>query len=81
MEEVGADEHDGRLRGSHDGAPASNAEAFDKKLAEIGWDVPVLEGYRCAIGVAKSLVDLGVDASGLAFPGERPAKWRRKKVF
>ena len=54
---------------------------LQKKLAEIGWDVPVLEGYRCAIGVAKSLVDLGVDASGLAFPGERPAKWRRKKVF
>jgi allantoin racemase len=54
---------------------------LQKKLAEIGWDVPVLEGYRCAIGVAKTLVDLGVDASGLAFPGERPAKWRRRKVF
>ena len=27
------------------------------------------------------LVDLGLDASGLAFPGERPVKWRRKKVF
>jgi Asp/Glu/hydantoin racemase len=54
---------------------------LQKKLADIGWDVPVLEGYRCAIGVAKSLVDLGVDASGLAFPGERPAKWRRRKVF
>ena len=54
---------------------------LQKKLAEIGWDVPVLEGYRCAIAVAKALVDLGVDASGLAFPGERPAKWRRRKVF
>jgi Asp/Glu/hydantoin racemase len=54
---------------------------LQRKLGEIGWDVPVLEGYRCAIGVAKSLVDLGVDASGLAFPGERPAKWRRRKVF
>jgi hypothetical protein len=48
---------------------------------EIGWDVPVLEGARSAIVVAKTLVDLGVDASGLAFPSERPAKWRRKKVF
>jgi len=54
---------------------------LQKKLMEIGWDVPVLEGFRCAIEVAKTLVDLGVDASGLAFPAERPAKWRRKKVF
>ncbi|TWT10592.1 aspartate/glutamate racemase family protein [Reyranella sp. CPCC 100927] len=54
---------------------------LQKRLNTIGWDVPVLEGYRCAIAVAKTLVDLGVDASGLAFPGERPAKWRRKKVF
>jgi Asp/Glu/hydantoin racemase len=54
---------------------------LQKRLNEIGWEVPVLEGYRCAIEVAKTLVDLGVDASGLAFPGERPAKWRRRKVF
>jgi allantoin racemase len=54
---------------------------LQKKLHEIGWDVPVLEGFRCAIEVAKTLVDLGVDASGLAFPSERPSKWRRKKVF
>jgi len=54
---------------------------LQKRLSEIGWDVPVLEGARSAIAVAKMLVDLGFDASGLAFPGERPAKWRRKKVF
>jgi allantoin racemase len=54
---------------------------LQKRLMEIGWDVPVLEGARCAIEVARTLVDLGVDASGLAFPSERPAKWRRKKVF
>ena len=54
---------------------------LQQRLAGLGWDVPVLEGFRCAIQVAKALVDLGVDASGLAFPGERPAKWRRKKVF
>jgi allantoin racemase len=54
---------------------------LQKRLSEIGWDVPVLEGARSAIEVAKMLVDLGLDASGLAFPGERPAKWRRKKVF
>ncbi len=54
---------------------------LQKRLHEIGWDVPVLEGARAAIQVAKMLVDLGVDASGLAFPSERPAKWRRRKVF
>jgi Asp/Glu/hydantoin racemase len=54
---------------------------LQKRLHAIGWDVPVLEGASCAIEVAKTLVDLGVDASGLAFPGERPVKWRRRKVF
>ncbi|MGE0718168.1 MAG: hypothetical protein AB7P02_22160, partial [Alphaproteobacteria bacterium] len=54
---------------------------LQKRLKEIGWEVPVLEGYRCAISLAKTMVDLGVDASGLAFPGERPGKWRRRKVF
>lgn len=54
---------------------------LQKRLREIGWDVPVLEGFRCALSVAKTLVDLGVDASGLAYPPEHPAKWRRKKVF
>jgi Asp/Glu/hydantoin racemase len=52
-----------------------------KQLTEIGWEVPVLEGYSCAITLAKTLVDLGVDASGLAYPGDRPKKWRRKKTF
>jgi len=41
----------------------------------------VLEGYSCAIVLAKLYVDLGVDASGLMFPGDRPRQWRRKKVF
>ena len=52
-----------------------------RRLNEIGWEVPVLEGYSCAITLAKAMVSLGVDASGLTFPGERPKKWRRKKVF
>jgi hypothetical protein len=50
-------------------------------LAELGWEIPVLEGYSCAIVLAKLFVDLGVDASGLNFPSERPKQWRRKKVF
>jgi allantoin racemase len=53
----------------------------EKRLHDIGWEVPVLEGYRCAITLAKMMVDLGVDASGLMFPGERPRQWRRKKLF
>jgi allantoin racemase len=54
---------------------------LQKRLNDLGWEVPVLEGARSAIVVAKTLVDLGYDASGLAFPGERPARWRRKKTF
>ena len=49
---------------------------------EIGWDVPVLEGARCAIEVAKTLVDLPASMRAyLACPSERPAKWRRKMLF
>ena len=47
------------------------------RLLDIGWDVPVLEGYSCAIAMAKLLVGLGVDASGLAFPGDPPPRIRR----
>lgn len=54
---------------------------LQKRLDELGWEVPVLEGYSCAITLAKTMVSLGVDASGLTFPSERPRKWRRKKVF
>lgn len=52
---------------------------IQKRLNEMGWEVPVLEGYRCAIELAKLQVDLGVTASGLLYPGDRPRKWRRKK--
>jgi len=54
---------------------------LQRGLEEIGWEVPVLEGYRCAIELAKLMVNLGIDASGLAFPSDHPKKWRRKKVF
>jgi allantoin racemase len=52
---------------------------LEKRLKEIGWDVPVLEGYQCAITVAKLHVDLGTNASALTFPPDSPRKWRRKK--
>ncbi len=54
---------------------------LQQRLNEIGWDVPVLEGYRCAITLCKLLVDLGVTASGNVYPADRPKKWRRKKLF
>jgi allantoin racemase len=54
---------------------------LEKRLTELGWEIPVLEGYSCAIALAKLFVDLGVDASGLNFPTDRPRQWRRKKVF
>jgi len=53
---------------------------LQQRLTALGWEVPVLEGYRCAIEQAKLLVNLGVDASGLAFPIDHPKKWRRKKL-
>jgi Asp/Glu/hydantoin racemase len=52
---------------------------LERRLAALGWEVPVLEGYGCAIALAKLMVSLGVDASGLMLPGERPRQWRRRK--
>jgi allantoin racemase len=53
----------------------------EERLREIGWEVPVLEGYSSALVLAKMMVDLKVNVSGLTLPGDRPKKWRRKKVF
>ncbi|HVC61064.1 MAG TPA: aspartate/glutamate racemase family protein [Acetobacteraceae bacterium] len=54
---------------------------LQRRLLALGWEVPVLEGYRAAIGMAKLLAGLGVPVSSLAYPRDRPAQWRRKKVF
>ena len=54
---------------------------LQRALHERGWEVPVLEGYRAAIEMAKLLADLRVSVSGLAFPRDNPRKWRRRKVF
>jgi Asp/Glu/hydantoin racemase len=51
------------------------------RLQAIGWEVPVLEGYGCAIEMAKLLVNMRLSVSGLAFPSDHPRKWRRRKVF
>ena len=54
---------------------------LQKRLNELGWEVPVLEGYSTAITLCKAMVDLGVDASGLVYPSAHPKKIRRKKTF
>ena len=54
---------------------------LQQRLNDLGWEVPVLEGFSCAIVLAKTMIDLGVNVSGLNFPGDFPKKWRRKKVF
>ena len=51
------------------------------RLQKMGWDVPVLEGYSCAITMAKLMVDLGIDASGLWLPADVTKNYRAKKVF
>lgn len=53
---------------------------LEKRLREAGWDVPVLEGYSCAIEQAKLLARLGRDASGLMIPMDPPARSRKKKL-
>lgn len=81
-ESVAAIEEDGADTSSLGCSAAFRMQPLlQKRLLEMGWDVPVLKGARSAIQVAKMLVDLGHDASGLAFPSERPAKCRRKKTF
>ncbi|HEX2825066.1 MAG TPA: aspartate/glutamate racemase family protein [Burkholderiales bacterium] len=54
---------------------------LQKRLNDMGWEVPVLEGYSTAITLCKAMVDLGVNASGLVYPGAHPKKIRRKKTF
>jgi Asp/Glu/hydantoin racemase len=54
---------------------------LQKRLVDAGWEAPVLEGFRCAIQLAKLFVDLGTGSSGLMVPSERPKRWRRKKTF
>ena len=43
-----------------------------------GWDVPVLEGYTASIELAKLMVSLGVNASGITYMGARPQRVPRK---
>ena len=56
-------------------------ESVQKGLDELGWEVPVIEGNKCSIVLAKALVDLGVSVSGLMFPGDHPKKRTLRKIF
>jgi Asp/Glu/hydantoin racemase len=45
-----------------------------KRLKELGYDVPILHPYKCAIEMAKALVNMNVSQSRLAFPDNTPKK-------
>lgn len=49
-------------------------------LKERGWDVPVLEGYTASIELAKLMVNLGVNASGITYTGPRPERQLSKII-
>lgn len=53
---------------------------LEARLAGMGWEVPVLEGYRAAIEMAKLLANLGLSVSGLAFPRDDARRVRRRKL-
>jgi Asp/Glu/hydantoin racemase len=55
------------------------APILEQRLLALGWQVPVLEGYRSAIELTRLMVRLGVSASGLAFPGAPAPRARRVK--
>jgi allantoin racemase len=45
-----------------------------KRLSELGYEVPLLHPYACAIEMARSLVSMKLSQSGFAFPSHRPKK-------
>ena len=47
---------------------------IEKGLKERGWEIPVLEGYSASITLAKLMIDLGVNASGITYMGDHPVK-------
>ena len=52
-----------------------------KRLLELGWDIPILDGYTAAIGLARFYVDMGLNVSSLMYPVDMPKVSRMKKVF
>jgi len=54
---------------------------LQKRLNEMGWEIPVLEGYSCAIVLAKLFVDLGWMPAGLLFRATGRSSGEGKKSF
>ena len=52
---------------------------LEQRLRGMGWEVPVREGYGCAIEMAKLLSGLKLSVSGLAFPRDDARRVRRRK--
>jgi len=53
---------------------------LERRLQQLGWDVPVLEGQGTAIELAKLMVGLKLNYSGLSFPSSAPKATRRRIV-
>jgi len=53
---------------------------IERGLAERGWEVPVLEGYTSSIILAKLMVDLGVNASGITYMTDHPKRLPNKVI-
>lgn len=53
---------------------------IERGLAERGWEVPVLEGYSASIELAKLMVNLGVNASGITYMSDNPKRLPDKIV-
>lgn len=54
---------------------------IERGLAERGWEVPVLEGYSAAIELAKLMINLGINASGLTYMSDKPKRLPDKVVM
>jgi allantoin racemase len=54
---------------------------IQKGLNELGWEVPVLEGYSTSIELAKLMVNLGINASGITYMPDHPKRLPEKIVL
>jgi len=54
---------------------------LQRLLGDRNWNIPVLEGYSCAIEMAKMKARLGLSVSGVAFPTAPASRSRRVKRF
>ena len=54
---------------------------IENGLAERGWEVPVLEGYSASITLAKLMIDLSVNASGVTYMSDNPKRLPEKLLL